>query len=83
MTCGLAFAFILSFASELGAQETLALEASGMIDPRRDAPIENAVVVIRGDRIEAAGAASAVMVPAGARVPEVGGRHRRRRRPSR
>jgi imidazolonepropionase-like amidohydrolase len=69
----LAIAFILSFASGLGAQETIALKASRMIDPRRDAPIDNAVVVIRGDRIEAAGTASAVTVPAGARVLDLSG----------
>jgi imidazolonepropionase-like amidohydrolase len=44
-----------------------------MIDPRRDAPIENAVVVIRDDRIESAGAASSVTVPAGARVLDLSG----------
>ncbi|HEY7698665.1 MAG TPA: hypothetical protein VIE88_09635, partial [Vicinamibacteria bacterium] len=65
--------FLLSFASGLSAQETIVLKASRMIDPRRDAPIENAVVVVRGDRIEAAGAASAVAVPAGARTIELPG----------
>ena len=69
----LAIAFLLSFASGLRAQETIVLKASRMIDPRGDAPIENAVVVVRGDRIEAAGAASAVAVPAGARVLDLSG----------
>jgi len=73
MKLELALAFILSIASGLGAQETIALKASRMIDPRRDGPIDNAVVVIRGDRIEAAGAAFAVTVPAGARVLDLSG----------
>ena len=64
---------ILVLSRPLGAQETIALKASRMIDPRRDAPIDNAVVVIRGDRIEAAGTASAVTVPAGARVLDLSG----------
>jgi len=64
---------ILVLSRPLGAQETIALKASRMIDPRRDAPIDNAVAVIRGDRIEAAGTASAVTVPAGARVLDLSG----------
>jgi imidazolonepropionase-like amidohydrolase len=55
------------------AQEAVVLKASRMIDPRRDAPLENAVVVIRGDRIEAAGSASALTVPPGARVIDLSG----------
>src|SRR3972149_4721035 len=69
----LAIAFILSFAPGLAAQETIVLKASRMIDPRSDAPIENAVGGVRGDRIEAAGAASAAAVPAGARVLDLSG----------
>ena len=66
-------AFLLAFAPGLAAQETIVLKASRMIDPRREAPIEEAVVVVRGDRIEAAGTASAVTVPAGARVLDLSG----------
>jgi imidazolonepropionase-like amidohydrolase len=73
MKLRLEIAFVLSFASGLGAQETIALKASRMIDPRRDAPIENVVVGVRGDRIEAAGPSSAVAVPAAARVLDLTG----------
>jgi imidazolonepropionase-like amidohydrolase len=73
MKLPLATALVLSLAGGLGAQDTIVLKASRMIDPRRDEPIENAFVVIRGDRIEAAGPASAVAVPAGAKVIDLPG----------
>jgi imidazolonepropionase-like amidohydrolase len=63
--------FILS--QPLAAQEAVVLRASRMIDPKSDAPIENAVVVVVGDRIEAAGPASAVSIPAGARAIDLPG----------
>jgi imidazolonepropionase-like amidohydrolase len=66
-------AILLSLAPELRAQELIVLKASRMIDPRRDAPVENAVVVVRGDRVEASGTASSVAVPAGARVIDLPG----------
>ncbi len=69
----ISMAFLLSVATGLSAQEVVVLKASRMMDPRRDAPIENAVVVVRGDRIEAAGASSSVSVPAGARSIDLSG----------
>ncbi len=69
----ISMAFLLSVATDLSAQEVVVLKASRMIDPRRDAPIENAVVVVRGDRIEAAGAEASVSVPAGARSIDLSG----------
>ena len=41
-----------------------------LIDGRGGAPVENATVVIQGDRIAAAGPAAEVKVPAGARIVE-------------
>jgi imidazolonepropionase-like amidohydrolase len=55
------------------AQDLIVLKASRMIDPRAAAPVENAVVVVRGDRVEASGPASVVAVPAGARVIDLPG----------
>jgi imidazolonepropionase-like amidohydrolase len=55
------------------AQDLIVLKASRIIDPRAAAPVENAVVVVRGDRVEASGPASVVAVPAGARVIDLPG----------
>ncbi len=48
------------------ASAPVAIRAGALIDGTGAAPVRNAVVVIRGDRIEAAGAG--VRVPAGARI---------------
>ena len=48
------------------AAPVVAIRAGTLIDGAGGAPVRNAVIVIRGDRIEAVGAA--VRVPAGARV---------------
>jgi len=58
------------FSAQTPAEPVVAIRAARLIDGRGGAPIAPAVVVIRGDRIEAAGAG--VAVPAGARVIDMG-----------
>ena len=71
MICGAVLA--LSIASRSVAQESsVALRARWMIDVARGARVENALVVVRGDRIVAAGSRDAVPVPASARVIDLG-----------
>jgi imidazolonepropionase-like amidohydrolase len=65
--------FVLA-ATTAASQEVVVLRAPRLVDPLREAPVENAVVVVRGDVIEAAGSASEVTVPAGARVIDLSGR---------
>lgn len=55
------------------SQQATVVKASRMIDPRRDTPIDDAVVVVRGDSIEAAGSAAEVKVPPGARTIDLTG----------
>ena len=52
---------------------TVAVVGATLIDGRGGAPIRDSVVVVRGDRIVAAGARAAVRVPAGAEVFEARG----------
>lgn len=60
-------------AQEEGASgPPVAVRAARLVDPGGDAAIEDAVVVIRGGRIEAAGRAGAVAVPDDARVVDLG-----------
>ena len=47
------------------------IRAETLIDPRSDAPKHNQVIVIRGERIEAAGDAATVKVPEGATIIEL------------
>ncbi len=61
-----ALATLLIIASSLSAQETVAIRAGALIDGTGADPISDAVIIVRGDRIEAAG--SDVEVPAGATV---------------
>jgi imidazolonepropionase-like amidohydrolase len=56
-------------AQQAPAPPLLAIRAGTLIDGTGAAPVRNAVVVIRGDRIEAAGAG--VRIPAGARVVDL------------
>ncbi len=44
------------------------IRAGTLIDPRKDAPLHNQVIVIRGDKIESVGDAASVAIPAGAKV---------------
>ena len=50
---------------------TVVVRAARLIDGRGGAPITPAIIVVRGDRIEAVG--SGVAIPAGARVFDLGG----------
>jgi imidazolonepropionase-like amidohydrolase len=55
-------------------ETTLVLTRALVIDGRGEAPIEDGVVVIRGDRIEAVGPRASVSVPPGARILDLSGR---------
>ncbi len=63
----------LSVGVSAGAQQVTVIKASRMIDPNRDVPIVDAVVVVRGDAIEAAGTAAEVKVPPGAKTVDLTG----------
>jgi imidazolonepropionase-like amidohydrolase len=54
--------------------EIIAIEAERMIDGRGGAPVENAVVVVEGERITAAGPAAQIKVPEGAKRIALGAR---------
>ena len=58
------------FSAQTPAEPLVAVRAARLIDGRGGAPIAPAVVLIRGERIEAAGAG--VAIPAGARVIDMG-----------
>jgi imidazolonepropionase-like amidohydrolase len=53
-------------------QPTTVIRAARLVDGTGAAPISNGVVVVRGERIVAAGPAASVAVPAGARVVDLG-----------
>ncbi len=71
----LALALAAASAAALLAQQSappvVAVRAGTLIDGTGAAPVRNAVIVLRGDRIEAVG--PAVRVPAGARVVDLSG----------
>src|ERR1043165_423436 len=70
----LAFALLLPLwaqAQESATAAVLALSGGRIIDGWGGTPIENGVVVIRGNKIEAVGPAAAVAIPAGARTIDV------------
>jgi len=48
----------------------VAVRAARLIDGRGGAPVSSAVILVRGDRIEAVG--SGLAIPAGARVIDLG-----------
>jgi imidazolonepropionase-like amidohydrolase len=58
------------FGAQSSAEPLVALRAARLIDGRGGTPVAPAVVLIRGERIEAAGAG--VSIPAGARVIDLG-----------
>jgi imidazolonepropionase-like amidohydrolase len=66
----LALAAAAFFGAQTPAEPLVAVKAARLIDGRGGAPIAPAVVLIRGERIEAAGAD--VAIPAGARVIDMG-----------
>jgi imidazolonepropionase-like amidohydrolase len=55
--------------------QTLVLQGGTLIDGTGKAPVNNAVVVIQGNRIQAVGAAGQVAVPPNARVIKTDGRY--------
>src|SRR5438874_10232721 len=63
-------AAVIVFCAQIAAPPVIAVRAARLIDGRGGQPIAPAVVVIRGDRIEAAG--SGVTIPGGARVIDLG-----------
>lgn len=63
----LAFLTSLACAAPAFAQQPIVLRGATVIDGTDGAPIPNAIVVLRGDRIEQVGPAAMVRVPAGAR----------------
>jgi imidazolonepropionase-like amidohydrolase len=56
------------------AQQRTALVGATIIDGSGEAPINDGVIVLRGDRIEAIGARATTPVPSNARVEDVTGR---------
>src|SRR5215471_1740967 len=59
----------------LTAQESvLVLQGGTLIDGRGGPPIEDAVVVVKGDRISAVGRRGQIPVPAGANIIQTNGR---------
>ena len=67
----LAFALLLPLwaqAQESSTAAVLAISGGRIIDGWGGTPIENGVVVIRGNKIEAVGPAASVALPAGART---------------
>jgi imidazolonepropionase-like amidohydrolase len=65
-------AILCAVASPAFGQETTVLRAARMIDGTGAATVNNAAIVVTGDRIIAVGPAAAVTVPAGARVLDLG-----------
>ena len=61
------------FAATGLAQDTVVIKADRFIDGTGAAPVENAVMVIVGDRITAVGPASAVTIPSEARTIDLKG----------
>ncbi|HKS04997.1 MAG TPA: amidohydrolase family protein, partial [Gemmatimonadaceae bacterium] len=59
-------------ANAQAAQTTTVIRAARLVDGSGAAPIANGVVVVRGERIVAAGPAASVTVPTGARVIDLG-----------
>lgn len=61
-------------ATTIEAQEITAIRAGRLIDGTGAAAVENAVILVRGNRIEAVGRAGEIAVPAGARVVDLSDR---------
>jgi imidazolonepropionase-like amidohydrolase len=67
--------FALLGATAVAAQESvLVLQGGRLIDGRGGAPIDDAVVVVKGDRISAVGRRGQIPVPAGANIIQTNGR---------
>ncbi|MBV8546921.1 MAG: amidohydrolase family protein, partial [Acidobacteria bacterium] len=61
---------LLAFAATFASAQVTYIKTSSLIDGRSDAPKENQVIVIRGNRIESVGATA---IPASARVIDLTG----------
>jgi imidazolonepropionase-like amidohydrolase len=70
----LSAALLCLLAPGIAAAETLVLSAARLLDVRSGRVTRDAVVVVEGDRIRAAGARGAVEIPPGARVVSLGDR---------
>lgn len=71
-----AVVLLLALAAVAGAQQAdstkrIAIKAARMIDGRGGAPVNNAVILIQGDKITAVG--SNLAIPAGAQIIDLGG----------
>ena len=67
--------FVLLGAVGVTAQESvLVLQGGTLIDGRGGPPIDDAVVIVRGDRISAVGRRGQIPVPAGANIVQTTGR---------
>ncbi len=64
---------VLVQAAESSATGVLALSGGRVIDGWGGAPLDNAVVIVRGNRIEAVGRAGTVTIPSDARTIDVSG----------
>src|SRR6266850_277803 len=62
---------LLAFAATFASAQVTYIKTSSLIDGRSDAPKENQVIVVRGNRIESVGAATAI--PDGAHVIDLTG----------
>ncbi len=62
----------VAFAAPVVAQQTTVLRAARLIDGTGAAPIDNAAIVVTGNRITAVGPAASIAMPAGARVLDLG-----------
>jgi imidazolonepropionase-like amidohydrolase len=65
---------VAALAPAAGRPEVLVLAADRLLDVRSGRVVRDAVVVVEGERIRAAGPRATVAVPAGARVIELGNR---------
>src|SRR5438270_6554301 len=69
LLCAAAFATIL-FGTQPAAPPAVVVRAARLIDGRGGAPLDSAMVIVRGERIEAVG--RDLPVPPGARVIDLG-----------
>ena len=73
--CALALAAAAIATARVGAQaQPIAIDGARLIDGTGAAPVDNAIVVIAGDRIAAAGPRASVRIPPGAAVVDARGR---------
>lgn len=74
MRKGFAVALALLWTTAAGAQDLTAYTGATLVDPGRDVVTPDAVIVVNGNRIDAAGAAKDVAVPKGAKVVDLKGK---------